>query len=129
MVFLPNLLCQIHPDDLHYPYNMTTNGELLDFANSMLRPHGSTAVEVFMGCDIFQCLVTFSVCLYTLAKKGRMRNLSLFSLRKSPCGTFIVPNAVVVFLVGVCIFLITWSGFCGYIIWVQKSDHPLFYWL
>lgn len=129
MFYFPDLLHTIRPDELHWPYEMKTNRDLLDFANGMLRPAPSTAVEIFMLCDVVQCLLTLGALLYTLAKKGRVRNLSIFSLRKSPYGTFIVPNAVVAMLSGMCIFLTTWAGFCAYIVWVQRSDHPLADWL
>lgn len=129
MVWLPNLLRPIRPDEWHFPYEFKTNRELIAFGNSMLRPHPSKAVEIYMICDVVQCLITFCACAYTLAKKGRMRNIRLFALRKSPYGTFIVPNAVCVLLTGVSVYLLMWAGFCIWIVWVQKSDHPLFEWL
>lgn len=129
MVFLPSLVRRIRPEDLHYPYEMETNRQFIAFANGMLRPRPSSAVEIYMLCDVVQCLITFIACVNVLVKKGRLRNLRIFSLRKSGHGTFIVPNAVVVLLIGVCVYLLEWAGFCSYIVWVQKTDRPVFEWL
>lgn len=129
MSSLPNLLRTIHPGYVPFIDGARTNRELLDFANKMLRPPGNDAVEIYMLLDVAQCLITFSACAYTLSKKGRMRKIAIVSLRKTPDGTFIVPNAVLAFLVGVCIFLLDWAGFAIYIVWVQKTNHLTSDWL
>ncbi|SPO26986.1 related to membrane protein Dik6 [Ustilago trichophora] len=95
------LMRPITPEELHYPYPMETNAQLIDFANLMLRPPPSKAVEVFMIIDIIQCIITLIGCAHVVVKKGRMRDVEIFKLRKSPYGTFIVPNAVWVLLTGV----------------------------
>lgn len=114
---VPNLFRTIHPDNLHLPHHATlTNGALYDFMNPLLRPGLSIGVKVFMLCDVVQCLVTFGVCSYVVFRKGRARKMTLFSLRRSQYGIFIVPNAVCILLFGVCVYLLFWSGYCTYIV-------------
>lgn len=119
----------ITPEELHFPYPMETNAQLIDFANLMLRPHPSKAVKVFMIIDIIQCVITFIACAHVVAKKGRMRDAKIFTLRKSAYGTFIVPNAVWVLLTGVCTYLLVWAGFCSWIVYAQRTNRPLAEWL
>lgn len=108
---------------------MKTNAQALAFSNNTIRPPPSNALEIYMICDVVQCILTFFAIANVLLKKGRLRTLRLFTMRKSPYGTFIVPNAIVVLLIGVSVYLLSWSGFCSYIVWVQKTDHPLAEWL
>lgn len=129
MVRIPNLTRSIRLDEFHMPSGIATNAQLIDFANSIIRPHPSKAVEIYMLCDVVQCLITFVACAYVLMKKGRLQNVRIFTLRTSPHGTFIVPNAICVLLTGVCVYLLMWAGFCSWIVWVQRTDHPLFEWL
>ncbi|SPO27333.1 related to membrane protein Dik6 [Ustilago trichophora] len=84
----------ITPEELHFPYPMETNAQLIDFAKFMVRPTLSKPVQVFMIIDIIQCVITFIGCAHVVVKKGRMRDVKIFTLRKSAYGTFIVPNAV-----------------------------------
>ncbi len=129
MSHIPNMFRTITVDELTFPSAMKTNRELLAFADLMIRPPASQALEVFMGFDILQSLITFIVCAHVMIKKGRMRDVRIFTLRKSPYGTFIVPNAVWTLLAGVCTYLVSWAGFCAYIVFIQETDRPLAEWL
>ncbi|SPO26985.1 related to membrane protein Dik6 [Ustilago trichophora] len=127
MWYAPDLVRTIRLDEFDFPHQFKTNGELVDWSNSVFRPNPSLAVEVYMLFDVAQCIATFSFIAYVLFKKGR--RVRLFMLRKSPYGTFIVPNAICVLLAGAAVYLLQWAAFCVYIVWVQKSNHPYFEWL
>ena len=126
---VPSLIHQIQLDELVYPHEMKTNRELIQFANQMIRPAPSLAVEIFMLCDIVQCMIAVAGCTRILVQKGRMSSLRFFSLRKGPHGTFIVPNCVIMLIAGTNIYAAAWAGFCAWIIFVQKSGRPLIDWL
>lgn len=124
------LLRWIHPSQLTIPPSaLTSNGALYDFTDRLLRPGLDPGIEVFMLCDVVQCILTCSLCCYTMLSKGRARKISLFSLRRSPHGTFIVPNAVCVLLLGVCLYLAIWSGYCSFIVAMQRTKHSYAHWL
>ena len=129
MSHIPNVLKPITIEELHYPYEMKSNAQLIEFANFMVRPPPSKPVEIFMICDIIQCLITFIACANVMAKKGRLRQVQLVTLRKSPYGTFIVPNAVWIMLAGTCIYLLSWIGFCGWMVFTQWTNRPFTEWL
>ncbi|SPC61344.1 related to membrane protein Dik6 [Ustilago sp. UG-2017b] len=129
MSHVPMMLRPIKPEDLVFPHEMNTNRDLLAFANLMIRPPPSKPVEVFMICDIVQCLITLFVCANVMVKKGRMRDFRIITLRKSPYGTFIVPNAIWILLTGMVLYLVEWTVFCTWIVFVQKTNRPLAEWL
>lgn len=129
MSHVPMMLRPIKPEDLAFPHEMNTNRDLLAFANLMIRPPPSKPVEVFMICDIVQCLITLFACTNVMVKKGRMRDFRLITWRKSPYGTFIVPNAIWILLTGVVVYLVQWTVFCTWIVFVQKTNRPLAEWL
>lgn len=126
---VPNMFRTIRPEELHMPPEANTNAAVMDVVRNIIQPNSSIAVEMFMICDAAQCLATTWMCMCVLVKKGRMRSIRLFTLKKSPYGTFIVPNAICILLVGTCIYLLTWAGYCGYIVYIQKTDRPLVDWV
>ena len=126
MSYVPsNLLRLFAIDELHFPYEMKTNAQLIEFSNLLLRPRPSQAVEALMMVDIVQSVLTLALCARVVIQKRRIQDLRVFTLRESPYGTFVVPNAVWVLLVGVCTYLLGWAGFCSYIVFVQKTNRPL----
>ncbi|KAJ1577068.1 hypothetical protein NDA11_004129 [Ustilago hordei] len=129
MSHVPMMLRPIKPEDLVFPHEMNTNRDLLAFANLMIRPPPSKPVEIFMICDIVQCLITLFACTNVMVKKGRMRDFRIITLRKSPYGTFIVPNAIWILLTGMVVYLVEWTVFCTWIVFVQKTNRPLAEWL
>lgn len=129
MFSIPMMMRTITVNDVQFPQEFKTNRDLLTFANLIIRPPPSKPVEFFMICDIIQCLLTFIACANVMVKKGRMQDVRLVTLRKSPYGTFIVPNAVWTLLSGVVIYLLTWMGFCSWILFVQETDRPIAEWV
>ena len=130
MLRLPNMFKAIRLDELQYPYEMKTNAQLIDFANTMIRPRPSRPVEIYMILDIAQSLFTFGVCAYVMLKRGRMKDARFFTFRKSPSGTFIVPNAILVVLSLFGCYLLSWMIFSAWIVFgVQFRNRPLVEWL
>ncbi|EST07393.1 hypothetical protein PSEUBRA_003214 [Kalmanozyma brasiliensis GHG001] len=129
MVRIVNKFRAFTVDEFHFPHEMKTNGDLIRFAKPLLCPKPSKAVEIYMILDIIQSVMTFALCMSVMFKKGRTKNFRIFTLRKSPHGTFIVPNAIVWLLGLVSIYLLAWAGFCSYILFVQETGRPLIEWL
>lgn len=129
MSYVPNLDKPISTTQLTFPHAMRTNSDLLLFANSILRPRPSKAVEIYMILDVIQSFCTFCLCALVIFKRGRVKDFRIISLRKTPYGTFIVPNAVWWMLALIAVYLAGWAGFCSWILWVQETDRPLVEWL
>lgn len=125
----PNLFKTITVDQLSYPYEMKTNSMLLSFANAGIRPRHTKAVENYMIFDIVQSVFSFALCASVLFKKGRVKKARIITLRRSPYGSFIVPNAIWWILALLSAYQMSWSGFCAYIIYIQRTSRPLAGWL
>ncbi|CDW97108.1 hypothetical protein [Sporisorium scitamineum] len=92
MWHIPNFFKTIPLEQVHLPYEMRTNAELLAFANAYFRPRPSRPLEIYMICDIAQSIITFCCCSYVMLRKGRMKDARLVTLCQSPYGRFLVPN-------------------------------------
>ncbi|KAJ9480342.1 hypothetical protein PHBOTO_003577 [Pseudozyma hubeiensis] len=112
-------------DELHFPPELKTNDDLYAFYKDLIRPRPNLAVQVYMLVDIVQSAITASFCLNVMFKKGRMRETDIVTLRRSPYGAFVVPNAVWILLIFITIYLVGWAGFCSYMFYVSFTDLPL----
>ncbi|TKY86249.1 hypothetical protein EX895_005074 [Sporisorium graminicola] len=129
MWYLPNFFRNVTVEQVHLPYEMRTNAEVLAYANAYFRPRPSRPVEIYMMCDIAQSIITFCCCTYVLLKKGRMKDARIVTLCQSPSGVYIVPNVIFTLVGMFSVYLCTFAIFCAYILYVQFSQHPLGDWL
>lgn len=125
----PNLFKTIPIDRLVIPEWVKTNRDLLAFINLVIRPRPTKALLSYMMIDVVQSIGTAIFCAYVMLKKGRAHDTRLVTFRKSPYGTFIVPNAVWSMMIMITIYLLGWAGFSTYIFYISVVDLPMLDWL
>lgn len=125
MSHIPPLFRTIKVTDLTYPHEMKTNADLVDFAALMLFPKATKSLHDFMVWDVLVCLLTALGCIFVFVRKGRMRELRFFTLRRSSYGTFIVPSSVWIFLSGIFAYLLVWAGYVIYLMFCSTKGFSI----